>query len=207
MDEERSQTVFDTGQQYLGSVYAKALLGASEKAGNTEEVLEQLESLVSDVLEKLPKLRAALESPRIGWEAKHRLLDQAFEGRMARELLHFLKVVARRERFDCMSAIARAARHQYNLLRGRVRVEVRSASALDDELVQLVSGRLQAALGREIDLVLRVDPDLIGGLVVRVGDTVYDGSVANRLRRLKEELLTKTARQIRENLSHYAVAD
>ena len=197
--------MFDTGQQYLGSVYAKSLLGAGEKAGNSDALLEELEGVV-EVLGQLPNLAAVLESPRVPLEVKERTLDGAFAGKVAPQLLNFLKVVARRGRFDCLTAIAIAARQQLNSLRGRVEVHVESAEALDDSAIAEITTKLQARLGTEVDLRTSVDPDLIAGLVVRVGDTVYDGSLSNRLLKLRDDTVRK-ARQATDDLNRFATAD
>lgn len=206
MAESSQKTVFDPTQQHLGAIYARALLGATEKVGNTESVLEELEALTDEVLVKVPQLEGTLTSPRIPVEAKHVILDRAFADKLTRELLIFLKVVARRGRFDCLHAIARACRMQYNEMRGRVEVQVRSASTLDAAARQQVADRLQSALGREVDLRLDVDPNLIAGLVVRVGDTLYDGSVANRLLKLREDMFSRATERIRGDLERFAVA-
>ncbi len=194
----------DPGLQHLGSVYAKALLGATEKAGNTTTVLAELDSLVDDVLARLPNIKAAWTSPRIGHRDKELMLDKAFAGRMSRELLNFLKVVSKHGRMECLAAIRRAARDQFNALRGRVEVTVRTADALDGQSQTLVRSRLEAALQRDVDLALQVDPQLIGGIVVRVGDTVYDGSVANQLKRMRAETLERTAGKVRAALDRFA---
>lgn len=207
MADEQQQTVFDTGQQYLGGVYAKALLGASENAGVTDAVLEELEAVVADVLNQLPNVEQTLSSPRVPLEAKEQMLEQAFGGKMTVELLRFLKVVARRGRFDCLRAIAKAAREQFNEMRGRVAVQVRAAEPLDQAAYDQVSSQLQASLGKEVDLQVDVDPDLIGGLVFRIGDTVYDGSVANRLARLRGDVLSRASQQMRGNVDRFALAE
>src|SRR6185503_14304012 len=124
MAEVEQRSIHDTGLQYLGTVYAKALIGATEKAGKTEAVLEELDSLVTDVLSALPRLDATLCSPRVPFESKERILDQAFRGKMSVQLLHFLKVLARRGRFHCVRAVRQAARKILNDLRGRVEVLV-----------------------------------------------------------------------------------
>lgn len=198
---------FDTDQQYLGTVYAKALLGAADKAGTTEAVLSELDSLIMDVLDSLPKLEATLSSPRVSNENKIGILDKAFGKKMTKELLNFLKVVVGHGRFDCLRAIRRATRRIYNEMRGRVEVEVRTAEVVDSELLSTITTRLRAALGRDIDLTTRVDPELIGGMLVRVGDTVYDGSVINQLSRLRVATLEKTSREIREALDRFALAE
>ena len=207
MTESSDKAVFETGQQYLGAIYAKALLGASEKAGNSESVFEELDSFVDNVLAKVPNLDATLTSPRIASEAKTAILDKTLGGRVSLELLNFLKVVARHGRFDCMGAIRQAVRQQLNELRGRVEVFLRAAEPLSRESTDIVTSRLKSVLGKDIDLHVNVDPELVGGVVLRIGDTVYDASVANRLVRLKDELLSKTGQQLRDNLDRFALAD
>ena len=81
------------------------------------------------------------------------------------------------------------------------------AGALDKETVALVTARLRAVLQRDVDVQLEVDPKLVGGLVVRVGDTVYDGSVANQLARLRDDMIAKTNQRIRIELERFAKTD
>ncbi|HUG70227.1 MAG TPA: ATP synthase F1 subunit delta [Pirellulaceae bacterium] len=207
MTEVREKAVFDTGQQYLGAVYAKALLGAAEKSGNAESVLDELNSFVDDVLAKAPNLESTLASPRIAVEAKTAMLDRSLGGKVSVELLNFLKVVARHGRFDCLRAIRQAARQQLNELRGRVEVFLSAAQSPSQESIELIVSRLKALLGKEVDLHIDVEDALIGGVKLRIGDTVYDASVANRLVRLKSELLSKTGQQLRDNLDRFALAD
>jgi len=90
---------YDTERQYIGTVYAKGLLGAAEKANNVAEVVDQLESIVADVLPQLPKLKLLLESPRVPLEVKDKVVDQSFAAG-ADVLRTFLKVVCRHGRFD-----------------------------------------------------------------------------------------------------------
>ena len=201
----QNSNAFDSGRQRLGEVYAKALIGAAEKAGKTSQVLEELDSVVNDVLANLPKLAAALESPRVPIEHKLTLLDRAFGGKMSKELLNFLKVAAKHGRLDCLKAVNRAAKDLHNEMRGRVEVHVRTAEPAGPELLAKIAAQLKLALQRDVDLRAGVDPSLIGGLLVRVGDTVYDGSVANRLKRLRAETLDKTSQQIRQALDRFAV--
>jgi len=207
MAETKHETVFDTGQQYLGSVYAKALLAAGEKAGETDAVLEGLQSLVDDVLEQAPGLEATLISPRVPLEAKENMLQTAFGGKTAPTLLTFLKVLCRRGRFDCLRAILRATRKQYNELRGRVEVQLTSADPLSASELESTTNQLRSALGRDVDVQLNVVPDLIGGLVIRVGDTVYDGSLANRLRRMRNDMVAQSTQQIRGELDRFATIE
>jgi F-type H+-transporting ATPase subunit delta len=200
-------TVLDIGAQQVGAVYAKALLGAAARAGTVEAMVEELMSVVDDVFARLPRLEATLASPRVPAESKFRMLDKAFGSRMSDLLLRFLKVLCRRGRFDCLRAIQRAVREQYNACLGRVDVQVRSAMPLSPELRSAVAQHLEAMLQAGVNLQEQVDSRLIGGLVVRVGDTVYDASVANRLVQLRNEAFEKTAHTIKEALQRFEVAD
>ena len=75
---ENGNLAYDTERQYIGTVYAKGLLGAADKAGNVVEVVDQLNSVVDDVLPTLPKLKLLLESPRVPVAVKEKVIDGAF---------------------------------------------------------------------------------------------------------------------------------
>ena len=193
-------------KQRLGAVYAKALLAAMEAQGRSEEVVGELDALIDEALQAVPDLELTLASPRISVDDKSNLLDRVFGGRFTDSTLTFLKVLARHGRLDCLRQIRRAAQNELNELRQRVAVSVTTAATIQDELRQRIQSHLQAKLGREVVLDCRVDPTIIGGLIVRVGDTVYDSSIANQLARMKEETLNKTALQLRESIDRFAVS-
>lgn len=196
----------DLSRQHLGAVYAKALLGAADKVGQADQVLAELESVVEDVLGKLPQLDAAFASPRIGADEKKALIDRAFGGRMSLTLIHFLKVLAQHGRLDSLRAILTAAKKLYNELRGRVEVTVQTAYPLSNPIRERITARLTQMLGREVVLSAEINEDLLGGLVVRIGDTVYDGSLASRLKQMQEVTLEHTKQSIRESLDRFAVS-
>jgi F-type H+-transporting ATPase subunit delta len=206
MAKARSQhEVVDAGRQHLGTVYAKALLGAAEKSGQAELVVEELESLVRDVLKELPQLDAILSTPRLTHEERLPILERALGGRMSQTTLTFLKVLSKHSRLDCLRAIAQAARKQLNTLRNRVEVIVETPHPLSNPLRDRIVVRLTQLLGREIILTTEINDDLLGGLVVRVGDTVYDASLAARLKRMEEVTLDHTKQTLRESLDRFAV--
>jgi len=206
-DKDARDNVFDSSLRHLGNVYAKALFGATEKAGNTDEVVEQLDSFVNDVVGSLPNLEATLCSPRVPATEKSQMLEKALGGKMATELLNFLKVVADHGRFECLRAIRRSLRDLCNEARNRVEVELRTAEPLTDELRDKVVSRLKEVLRSDVVVNTQVDPDLIGGLVVRVGDTVFDGSVANRLVQLRKSTVEKAVQEIRQSLDRFVLAE
>lgn len=194
---KRQSEEINIGQRYLGNVYAKALLGVTEAAGTTNAVLAEFDSLIQDVLDRLPQFDATLSSRRVAFGEKHRILDKAFQGKMSETLLNFLKVVARHDRLDCLRAIHRSAHTLYDQLRGRVAVDVITAEPISKDLLDLVASKLRAKMGRDVDLHPQVNPEVLGGLVIRVGDTIFDGSVARQLEQMRETAIDQTLKSFR----------
>jgi len=191
-DTANQQKSLDIGREQIGSVYGKALLAATRQVGNTTDVLAEFESLIEDVLQSQPDFDAVLSSPRVPLADKVRMLDSVFSTRMSDHLLTFLKVVCQHERLDCLREIYKAARHQDNESRGLVEVIVSSAEPIDGPVAQQVEQRVRQTVGTEVTVDYQIDPDLLGGIVVRLGDKVFDGSVANRLQQLRSETLRKS---------------
>jgi F-type H+-transporting ATPase subunit delta len=194
----------DVGAYHLGMVYAKALLGAAEKAGNTDEVLAELDALVDDVLRRHPQIDAALGTAMINNDDKAAIVDRAFAGRVTTVFLNFLKVVAGHGRGGCLRAIRKAARDLLDQERGRVRIRLTTAAPLDAELARRIESQLRAALEGEPVLARFVDPDLIGGIVFRVGDTVYDGSVASRLEHVRQQMIHRSVNEIQRRRDRFS---
>ncbi len=194
---------FDPGQEQIGTVYAKALVAAAEKAGQSDQVVEELEEIVSEVFDKLPQVAAAFSSPRLAHEEKVAMLDKAFGGKVSVTTLNFLKVLSRHGRMGSIRATARSARKLLNEQRNRVEVEVRTAAALSDSQRKAISVRLAAMLGREVVLNMKVDPELLGGVVVRVGDTLYDGSLSSKLLSIRTQAIDRTAARFRDSLNKF----
>lgn len=205
MAKSRKNAAADSGRQHLGAVYGKALLGAAEKLGQTEAVLAEFESLVTDVLDRLPQLEAFLSSPRVAHEEKLALLDRTFKGKMSPVMLNFLKVVSNHGRLDSLRAILRASQKLYNQMRNRVEVLVETAAPINNQVQGAISSRLTQLLGRQVVLSTDVNPDLLGGLVVRIGDTVYDGSLAGRLNQMRTVTLEHTTQAIRQAADRFAL--
>ena len=204
MDESTKQpTVFDSDQQQLGDVYAKALLAFGQESGNVDQLVEDLDGVVG-VIQKVPGLQAALESPRIALEDKTKLLDKAFAGKVDRSLINFLKVLGNKGRFDCLGSISSAARKMQDEMSGRVQAVLTSASGIDESVADKIAERLTKVLGKTVSLQAEVDEQILGGVVVRVGDTVYDGSVVNQLAQVRTKAVKRASDAIREKLDRFA---
>lgn len=201
----KHQTVFDTDQQQLGDVYAKALLEFGKESGNLDKLVDELEAVVSAV-DGAEGFKDALDSPRINLDQKVALLDKAFGGKIDKGLANFLKVVGRKGRFDCLGSIASSARKMQNEMSGRVQAILTSATEVDSDVKDKIAKKLSAVLGKEVKLDSVVDPKIIGGVVVRIGDTVYDASVINKLDQVRARAVKKAADAIREKLDKFVTA-
>lgn len=186
----------DVGVEHVGAVYAEAFLGAVEKAGLTESLLAQFDSLVADVLDRFPGLEETLASALVSHDEKVGILDRTLGPQASPLLLDFLKVVSRHGRLDCLRVIHRQTHLLYDRMRGRVVVTVSTATPLSGELAARITENLRNTLGEEPIVEQVVAPDLIGGVVVRVGDTVYDGSVAAQLESVRRRMIERTAHEI-----------
>jgi F-type H+-transporting ATPase subunit delta len=183
-------TVFDEASVELARTYATALLDAA--GADAEPVLDELEEIVSDVLVAQPKFAELLASPAVPMAEKDRVLVEVFEGRALPIVSNFLRVLNRHGRLGVLAAITTQARVDWDRKQGRRRVTVRSAVPLDDGQRAVLQGKLSALIGGATPQVkLEIDPSLIAGLVVQVGDDVYDASVRTRLKRLRDRLLER----------------
>ena len=193
----KQTTVLDSEQKPIGEVYAASLLAATQQAGGTADVLEEFESFISDVLNKLPQLDALLSSPRVAHSDKVVMLDKILAGKASDMFLNFLKIVSQHGRLDCLRVIQTSLKEQYSKDQGRLEVLVTTATRLDEPAVATLQDKLNRAFDATIDITLNVDSSLVGGTVIRIGDTVYDSSIANRLERIRTITRENTIREIR----------
>ena len=190
-------TVFDSEEQHVGEVYARALLGAAQSANKVDAVVEQFESFVVDVLDKNPKIELALANPKMSVEDKWSLIDRVFGGKMEPTLLTMLKVLARRQRLGSLRPIQKCASDLRDELAGRIQVQVTVASELDASARDALVAKLKTVFKKEIRLNTKVDPSILGGLIVRVGDTVLDGSVDGQLAALRKTVAQRSETALR----------
>jgi F-type H+-transporting ATPase subunit delta len=192
----------DVGAQQVAIVYAKAFLGAAEQAGQTDALVEELHGLTT-ALEKFPDFEAVLASALVSGEEKSAVLDRVFASKASGTILDFLKVLGSHGRLNLLRAVEQEVARLHDQLRGRLRVQVRTATAVDDALANNLRGSLQTLFGAEPKLDAQVDPALIGGIMLRVGDTVYDGSVARQLDQVRQQMINRSVHEIQSRRDRF----
>ncbi len=196
----------DVRAQQIASVYAKAFLGAAESAGQLDERVSELEDFLRDVVNELPQFEALLSTYLVKHEQRTGILDRVLGGAVSAPLLDFLKVLSRHDRLGVLREIGREVRSQYNVLVGRVPVRVSTATPLSPADAEKMVPALRALLKGEPEVELAVDPALIGGLVLRIGDTVYDGSVARQLEQVREQMINRSVHEIQSRRDSFRSA-
>jgi F-type H+-transporting ATPase subunit delta len=195
---------YDMGLWRAATVYARSLVDAAEAAKQTEVVLGEFDSLIEDVLDRLPKLEGVLASGFVDEDVKESMLDKAFANRASPLFVSFLKVVARHGRLDMLRLIHLAFQFEYNKVRNKVQVMVSTAEPLDSAAEQRIIGDLQTRLHLQPVLDKQVHPELIGGIVLRVGDRVFDGSIATQLKKLREKMLSRSVHEIQSGRNRFS---
>lgn len=193
----------EVGVEHLANVYAEALLGVAENAGQTTAILEQFDSLVADVLDRYPQLERMLASGMVSAEEKSQLLDRVLGAQAEPIFLRFLKVVSRHGRLGLVRVIHRQAHVLYRQRLGQVEVEVTTAAPLDEAAAERIRAAVRRLVAGEPVLARRVRPELLGGMVVRVGDTIYDASVARQLESMRQQMIDRSAHEIQSRRDRF----
>ena len=172
--------------------YAAALFGVALRDEVLDAVSADLE-LISRFLSDVPYLRAVLMQPLVSDERKNKVVVDAFGDRVTASSLSFLKLLIRKRREDLIPECIREFKVLVAEYAGTVDAEAWSAvpMSLDQEKALVLS--LHNLTGKKVRLRAEVDPSLVGGVVVRLGDTIIDGSVRGKLERLERQLLGSNA--------------
>ncbi len=172
--------------------YAQALTEEAQQAGTLDAVDADV-ALLAETLRDSRELRLALTSPVVPHEKKLAVLESLFADKVSDLALRFLRLLVEKERDGQIPEILDA----YRLLRdertGTVEAKVRTATPLSPDEADRLKSALETRAGATVRMQIDVDPALIGGLVVRVGDVVYDRSVKHQLDSLRGQLAERAA--------------
>ncbi len=169
--------------------YAKSLLDLAQEQGITETLYKDMQLFKQTVDQSRPLL-LMLKNPIVRSEKKTAVLKAAFEKRLNPVTMSFLQIITKKNREPIMDAIAEEFIRQYDRLKGVERASIITTVPLTDALrEQFKAMVLKTTGGKLVELEERIDPKLIGGYILRVGDQQIDGSIRNQLNELRLQFL------------------
>jgi len=168
--------------------YADTLFDLAQGHEGLDAFAEGIET-VARLLDEDPRFRLFLETPRIADADKKAVVRRVFEEALPRQLLHFILITIDKRRQRLLRTIAREYAALLDEHEGRAHVEVTVARPMDDATRALLTERLTEMLGKKAIPHIRVKPEIVGGIVMRTGDTIYDGSIRRRLEAMRHQLM------------------
>lgn len=170
--------------------YATALFNSAQSAGAIDLVESDL-GLISYTFESNPQLKDAMVSPLIPCSKKKEIVTSIFQGKIQDVTLYYLYLLIDNRREGIITETEAEYIRIANEARGIMAAEVTAAIELTPEEIINLRAKLSVMTGKQVDVVVSIDPSIIGGLVVRIGDTVIDGSITGQLAKIKNDFLGK----------------
>ena len=170
----------------VASRYAKSLIELAQERGELEKVYQDM-LLFTKTLDNTRELELALRNPIIKHDKKRSILHAIFDGKVQDMTLGIFDIITRKNREAILGDMAREFVKQYNVIKGVNKVVVTSAVPLTDETRARVEAIVLKETGGSVQIVEKVDPSLIGGIILKVGDRQLDESLRTSLRKLKSK--------------------
>ena len=168
--------------------YAEALFELGERSGNTDRYAELLDA-VAGAVETTPQVQGVLMSPRVPKAEKIRLFGAALKS-APREFVLFLQALLKRGRQRLLREISTEYQALLDIKHNRIRAGVTLARPAEAALQREIQAALSRELGKEVIAAFHLDPEILGGTVVRIGERIHDGSVRRRMTKLRRHLLS-----------------
>jgi F-type H+-transporting ATPase subunit delta len=170
----------------IATVYARSLFEVAQESGKLDEVREQLGQF-ADALDGDRELQVFFFSPYFSTEEKKDGLAKVIEGAEP-AVLSFFELLVEKHRMPVIFRIRRDYDQLWERENKLLPVEITSAVELDDEIARRIGDQIGEQTGQRVELTKTVDPDIIGGLVLRVGNSILDASIRNRLETLRKNV-------------------
>ncbi len=175
--------------------YAQALLDTSSKAGVLDGVADSFADFAR-IYRENPDLESFLEGPQVADQEKAALLDNVFKSKIEPVLLHFFHLLLEKGRIEHLADIHASFQEMVEIEQGYVRAGVVTAVPLPEDLERGLIDKLAAMTGKKVTLRKRVDPRVIGGVRVTMGDRVIDGTISTNLTKMRAQLSAADVRQV-----------
>ncbi len=169
--------------------YASALLSVSKKKGEMERVFDDM-AFLKKVLIENPSLKRFLESPHITQEAKIAFIERIFSGVIGRTSMTFLLILIKKVRIGFLSEITEEYQRLFDIEKAVQRTDVITAFPIDDTTIEKLHSTIEQSMKKAVKLCLYVDPQIIGGVIIKTPTLIIDGSIRRKLRDISYAIST-----------------
>lgn len=174
----------------VSKTYGEALFELAVEEGKEDEFLSEITE-ISKILKENPDFSKLMNHPKILKEEKLKVLEEVFKGRISDELVGFLHLVVTKDRYSDIDSILEYFISEIKSVKGIGVADVTTALELTDVQKKAVEAKLlETTSFKSMEINYKVDEDIIGGMIIRIGDRVVDSSVQTKLNKLQRELLT-----------------
>lgn len=185
-------TVMQPRLATLANTYAQALLDNVPDNERADEIADELDAIVR-LLDDIEGFDALLTRAMLTRTQRDELVERVFSGRVSEPVEAFVTVLGRRNRLDVIRGAAARFRQLLNTRKGLLEVHATTSEPLDEKRRAEIAGMISEQLGSEVILIDHVDPDMLGGVVVRVGDRVFNASLSTSIEKLSNRLARRIA--------------
>jgi len=177
----------------VAKVYANSIFDIAKEKNILPQIEEELK-VVSDILKEEDNFRNYLNAPGINNDSKKGFVDKVFAGKISEYIVNLLKLLIDNGRQSVVSEIYRAYVELNDIANNRQRITVITQSNLDSSLLNKIKAEVGTKLGMEVIVTEQVDESILGGIIIKIGDLVIDGSLAKGLKNIRRNLLNSKVR-------------
>ena len=179
---------FQDKHRLIAQRYAKALIGIARDKNSWTEIFDDLSQIV-EVFDQNPAISAFFLNPIIKIQDKKEVLNKSFKGKVTEIVYDFLNVLLDKNRIYLLDSVKNIFEEQININNNVINVVAISAFNMSEDLKDALKSKLESKLNKKIQLKTHSDPEIIGGVIVKYGDNVIDGSVKTKLELMKKQLV------------------
>lgn len=202
----KQYTVLDDASQRIIQVYSAALYQAALPLGLADSVQAELLE-ISSLLKTNPRLETLFASPVISRDEKTRLLKLVFEGKCSPLVVNFIFVLNEHDRLGLLGASVHAYQVLNETRKNQLQVQVITSVKFTPEQEIALQNALQVKLGKQPVLSYTVDDSIVGGLIIKAGDWLWDGSLRNRLQSLRNQLIERSTYEIQSRRDSFSSSE
>lgn len=167
--------------------YANGLLQVSLESGKLEAMRSDMQ-YIRDAVESEPMLQKILKSPVVKEEKKNAIIQEVLKGKVTDITLKLVDILGKKNRYGLLYLVAKSFQDVYNQHAGILDITISTAFELEKKQIESMVKAMEVTTGKSINYIIKTDTSLIGGVAIKYGDTVIDGSVRNKLERLTDLL-------------------